>query len=380
MGIYTEEHEIFRRTLKKYIEKEIVPHLEEWEEKEEVPRSFWKKLGEQGYLCPWLDEKYGGTGAGFEYSVIINEEMAWAGVNAAVGVGVHSDIAAPYLYSYGSEEQKEKWLPGCATGDIILAIAMTEPNAGSDLQAIKTTAVKEGDEYVINGQKTFITNGISADVVIVACKTNPQADPPYTGVSLIVVENGTPGFIKGRKLKKLGVRSSDTAELFFDQCRVPAGNLLGQEGMGFFYLMQKLQQERLVSAIGSQSAAERILADAMEYAKTRTAFGRPIGKFQHNAFKIVEMATEVELGRTFINSLVADHIAGKDIVTRVSMAKWWIGEMVNRVAYHCLQLYGGYGFMEEYPIARAYRDVRAHTIYAGTTEIMKLIIARRLGF
>lgn len=237
-------------------------------------------------------------------------------------------------------------IAGCTTGDIILAIAMTEANAGSDLQAIKTTAVKEGDAYIINGQKTFISNGISADVVIVACKTDPKAVPAHKGISLVVVEDGAPGFIKSRKLDKLGLHC----------------------------------QERLVSAIGSQAAAERMLTDAIEYAKTREAFGQPTGKFQHNAFEIAEMATEVELGRTFLDSLIADHIAGKDIVTKVSMAKWWISKMANRVAYNCLQLYGGYGYMEEYPIARFYRDVRAHTIYAGTSEIMKLIIARRLGF
>lgn len=378
MGIYREEHEIFRRTFKKFVEKEMVPYIEEWEEKKEMPRAVWKKLGEQGYLCPWLDEQYGGTGAGFEYSVIINEELSRAG--AGIGIGLHSDIIAPYIYSYGTTEQKEKWLPGCATGDIVLAVAMTEPNAGSDLQALKTTALRENDEYIINGQKTFISNGISADVVVMACKTDPKAVPAHKGVSLIVVEDGTPGFIKSRKLNKMGLHSQDTAELYFENCRVPGANLLGQEGMGFIYLMEKLQQERLISAIGSQSLAERMLSDAMEYAKTREAFGQPIGKFQHNAFKIAEMATEIELGRTFLDSLTADHIAGKDVVTKVSMAKWWIGEMANRVAYQCLQLYGGYGVMEEYPIARFYRDVRAHTLYAGTTEIMKLIIARRLGF
>ena len=378
MGIYREEHEIFRRTFKKFVEKEMVPYIEEWEEKKEMPRAAWKKLGEQGYLCPWLDEQYGGTGAGFEYSVIINEELSRAG--AGIGIGLHSDIIAPYIYSYGTAEQKEKWLPGCATGDIVLAVAMTEPNAGSDLQALKTTALRENNEYIINGQKTFISNGISADVVVMACKTDPKAVPAHKGVSLIVVEDGTPGFIKSRKLNKMGLHSQDTAELYFENCRVPGANLLGQEGMGFIYLMEKLQQERLISAIGSQSLAERMLSDAMEYAKTREAFGQPIGKFQHNAFKIAEMATEIELGRAFLDGLTADHIAGKDVVTKVSMAKWWIGEMANRVAYQCLQLYGGYGVMEEYPIARFYRDVRAHTLYAGTTEIMKLIIARRLGF
>ncbi len=377
MGLYTEEHQIFRRTFKKFVKNELVPHIDEWEEKKEVPRDVWRKLGEQGYLCPWVDEKYGGAGAGFEYSAIINYELARAGVS--MGVGLHNDIIAPYIGSYATEEQKEKWLPGCTTGDIVLALAMTEPNAGSDLQAIKATAIKEGNEYVINGQKTFISNGISADVVIVLCKTDPHAEPAHKGISLLVVEDGTPGFIKSRKLDKLGLHSQDTAELFFDNCRVPADNLLGWEGTGFSCVMGKLQQERLVSAVGSQGLAERMLEDAIEYAKSRKSFGRPVSKFQHNSFKIAEMATEIEMGSVFLEKLIADHVEGKDIVSGVSMAKWWIGEMANRVAYNCMQLYGGYGYMEEYPIARHYRDVRCHTIYAGTTEIMKLIISRRLG-
>ncbi len=377
MELYREEHEMFRRSFQRFIAAELTPHAQEWEEQGEIPREIWRKFGEQGYLCPWLEEKYGGVGADFLYSAIINYELAKAGIS--IGVGLHSDIIAPYLNSYGTEEQKLSWLPGCASGETILAIAMTEPSAGSDLQGIKTTAIRNGDEYIINGQKTFITNAILADLVVVACKTNPQAVPASKGISLIVVEAGTPGFAKGRKLDKLGLRSQDTAELYFDNCRVPAGNLLGQEGMGFAYLMEKLQQERLVSVIGSQGLAERILADALEYSKTRQAFGRPIGKFQANSFKLAEMAAEVEIGKTFLESLIAEHYRGQEIVTRVSMAKLWIAEMANRVAYNCLQLYGGYGFMEEYPIARHFRDVRVHTIYAGTSEIMKLIIARKLG-
>ncbi|MEW5954376.1 MAG: acyl-CoA dehydrogenase family protein [Bacillota bacterium] len=380
MPLYSEEQQAFRRTFKKYVDKEILPRFEEWERHREVPRDFWREFGEYGYLCPWLPEEYGGAGAGFEYSMIILEELARAGAGGvAVGVGVHSEIAAPYLASFGSAEQKARWLPGCATGDMVMAIAMTEPGAGSDLQAIVTTAVKEGNKYVINGQKTFISNGICADLVLVACKTDPRVDPPHKGISLIAVEAGAPGLIKGRKLEKLGLHCQDTAEIYFEDCRVPVGNLIGQEGQGFACMMQKLQQERLITAALSQNLAERMLSDALEYAGTRQAFGKPIGKFQHNAFKIAGMATEVELGRTYLDRLVAEHIEGRDIITGVSMAKWWIGEMANRVAYDCLQLFGGYGYMEEYPIARHYRDVRAHTIFAGSTEVMKLIIARRLG-
>ncbi|MHB1651340.1 MAG: acyl-CoA dehydrogenase family protein [Desulfitobacteriaceae bacterium] len=377
MTLYTEEHEMFRRAFGKFVASELVPHIEEWEEQREIPRWVWRRFGEQGYLCPWLEEKYGGAGADFAYSAIVNEELAKAGVG--IGIGLHSDIIAPYIHAYGTEEQKAKWLPGCARGESILAIAMTEPGAGSDLQGMQMTAVRDGDEYVLNGSKTFISNGIAADLVIVAVKTGLQAVPASKGISLIVVEDGTPGFTKGRKLNKLGLHSQDTAELFFDNCRVPIGNRLGGEGQGFAYLMEKLQQERLVAAIGSQALAERVLSDAIAYAKTREAFGQPISKFQHNAFKIAEMATEVEIGKVFLERLIADHMAGLEIVTQVSMAKYWIAEMANRVAYQCLQLYGGYGYMEEYPIAHFYRDVRVHTLYAGTSEIMKLIIARKLG-
>ena len=376
MEIYSEDHKIFRQAFVRFVESELSPHIEEWEEQREIPRRVWLSMGRQGYLCPWLDEKYGGSGADFGFSAIINTELARAGVG--VGIGLHSDIIAPYIYAYGTEQQKLAWLPACARGEKILAVAMTEPQAGSDLQGIKTTAVRDGNDYIINGSKTFISNGTTADLVIVAVKTDLEA-PASKGISLLVVEDGTPGFTKGQKLKKLGMHSQDTAELFFENCRVPVSNLLGEEGKGFSYLMEKLQQERLISALGSQGMAERMLADTLDYVKTREAFGQPIGKFQHNAFKIAEMATEIEIGRVFVDSLIVDHMAGKEIVAKVSMAKYWIGEMANRVAYDCLQLHGGYGYMEEYPIARHFRDVRVHTIYAGTSEIMKLIIARKLG-
>jgi len=376
--IYSEEHDIFRQSFIKFLDKEVVPYLDAWEEEQEVPRSAWKKMGEQGYLCPWLEEKYGGSGAGFEYSVIITEEMSRVRANG-FSASLHSDIVAPYIHHYGTEAQKEKWLPGCASGDIILAVAMTEPGAGSDLQAIRTRAVRDGDDYILNGQKTFITNGYCCDLVIAAVKTDPEAKPAHKGISLIAVEAGTPGFVKGKRLHKMGLHIQDTAELFFEDCRVPATNLLGQEGQGFAYLMDQLQQERLIVVCRAQAAAEEMLRITLEYVKQREAFGQPIGRFQHNAFKLAEMATEVQLGRTFFDDLVADHIAGQDIVTKVSMAKWWIGEMANRVAYHCVQLHGGYGFMDEYAISKWARDIRAATLYAGTTEIMKYVIARRLG-
>ncbi|MFB3925142.1 MAG: acyl-CoA dehydrogenase family protein [Syntrophales bacterium] len=380
MGVtlFKEEHDIFRASFKKFLAKEVTPFLEEWEDAGIVPRQIWKKMGANGFLCPWLDEKYGGSGVGFEYSVIINEELSYIGANGLIA-GLHSDIIVPYIHSFGNEEQKLKWLPGCASGDIVTAIAMTEPGTGSDLAAIRTTAVRDGDEYVINGQKTFISIGIHCDLVIVVAKTDVKADPPFKGISLICVEAGTPGFTKGRKLKKMGFHSQDTAELNFEDCRVPASNLLGKEGSGFYYLMQKLQTERLVASIIAQAMAEAMLDMTIKYCKERTVFGKPISSFQHNTFKIVEMATEIELGRSFLNSLIADYIAGEDIVRKVSMAKYWIAEMANRVAYHCVQLHGGYGYMEEYPICRFARDIRVVPIFAGTTEVMKVIVGRMMG-
>lgn len=374
----TEEHEIFRESLRKFLEKEAYPYYEEWEKNKEVPRSFWKKLGEQGYLCPQVDEQYGGFNADFGFAVVLNEEMEKVG-SGMVGIGLHNDITIPYIESYGTEEQKERWLPGAVSGDLISAIAMTEPGAGSDLQGVRTTAIADGDDYIINGEKTFITNGYSADLVVVVCKTDPNAKPAYKGISLIVVEAGTPGFKKGKKLDKLGQHANDTSELIFEDVRVPKSNLLGEEGKGFYYLMEKLQQERLMVAIQAQAAAERMLEITMDYVKQREAFGQTVSKFQNTQFKIAEMATEIKIGRTFLDQLIVDHMKQKDIVTEVSMAKWWITDLAKKVATECLQLHGGYGYMEEYEIARRYRDVTVTSIYAGSNEIMKYIIAKNLG-
>jgi acyl-CoA dehydrogenase len=375
--MYQEEHQIFRETFKKFVSKEITPNAAQWEEERAVPRALWLKMGEQGFLCPWLPEQYGGMGLGFEYSVIINEELI-RGDGFGVGVPLHSDVATPYIYSFGNEAIKEKWLPKCASGEAITSIGLTEPNAGSDLAAIRTRAKRDGDHYVINGQKTFITNGYFADVIIVAVKTNPDAG--HKGISLILVDKDAPGFSRGRKLEKMGYHMQDTAELFFEDCRVPVSNLLGVEGEGFKCMMEKLQQERLEVSIKCQVMAEEILKEAINYAKAREAFGRRIGDHQYNAFRLADMATEVELGRTFLDALIREHIEGKNIVQRVSMAKYWLGEMVNRIAYQAVQIHGGYGYMEEYRVCRLSRDVRALSIFAGTSEIMKLIISRNLGF
>lgn len=373
-----EEHQIFRSTLRKFLEKEAIPFYDQWEEDRLIPRSFWLKLGEQGFLCPTVAESYGGSGVDFGFSTVINEELERVG-SSLVGVGLHNDIVIPYITAYGTEEQKERWLPKCVTGEIITAIAMTEPGTGSDLGNIKTTARLEGNHYILNGQKTFITNGIQSDLVVVACKTDANAVPKHKGISLIVVERDSPGFSRGRKLNKVGLHSQDTAELIFEDCIVPKENLLGEEGLGFKYLMEKLQQERLVVAIAAQTAAEEMLKITIDYVKSRQAFGQPISKFQNTRFKIAEMATDIEMGRVFLDQLIAQHIKGEDIVTKVSMAKWKLTETARRVASGCMQLHGGYGFMEEYEIARRYRDIPVASIYAGTNEIMKRIIAKNIG-
>ena len=375
---YTQEHQIFRESIRRYFEKEVTPHVETWEKAGIVPKEIWQNFGRQGFLCPWLPEIYGGVDADLLYSLISVEESAKTHFSGFLFF-LHSDIIVPYIEAFGSEEQKHRWLPGCATGELITAIAMTEPGTGSDLAAIRTTAVRNGDHYVLNGQKTFISNGINCDLVIVVAKTDPGAKPAHAGISLLVVEDGTPGFEKGRNLDKIGFHSQDTAEMAFVDCRVPVKNLLGQEGKGFYYLMKKLQQERLMTAIGAQVMAEEALRLTIDFAKSREAFGRPIGRFQYISFELANLATDVELGRTFLESLILDHMEGREIVQKVSMAKYWIAEMLNRVVERGVQFHGGYGYMEEYPIARLFRDARVYTIFAGTSEIMLLIISRYLG-
>ena len=373
-----EEHDMFRKSLQKFLEKEAVPYYDQWEKDKAIPRSFWRKCGEQGFLCPQFDEAYGGSNADFGYAVVLSEEMEKVGT-AMVGLGLHNDIVMPYIDYHGTEEQKARWMPKAVTGEYISAIAMTEPGVGSDLAAVQTTAIKDGDDYIINGEKTFITNGGSADLVIVVCKTDPKAEPAHRGISLFVVEAGMEGFSRGKKLNKVGQHASDTTELIFEDVRVPKENLLGEEGKGFYYLMKNLQQERLMVAISSIPSAEKMVNLTIDYVKERKAFGQPISKFQNTQFKIAEMKTEIEIGRAFVDRLIVDHIAEKDIVTDVSMAKWWTTDLAKRVAGECLQLHGGYGYMEEYEIARRYRDVAVTSIYAGSNEIMKQIIAKNIG-
>ena len=375
--LFDAEHEAFRESARAFITKELVPRQEEWEAAGVVSRDVWLAAGKQGFLGMAVDEEYGGGGVDdFRFNAIFDEELVSAGVSG-FGVPVHNDINVPYL-NLATEEQKRRWLPGFCSGEIITAIAMTEPGAGSDLQGIRTTAVRDGDEYVINGQKTFISNGILADLVIVVARTDPDAG--HKGISLIAVERGTPGFERGRNLDKIGQKSQDTAELFFNDVRVPAANLLGEEGQGFVYLMQNLPQERLSIAVAAAASAEKVLETTKQYCRDRTAFGRPIGKFQHIRFEIAEMATEVEIGRVFTDRCVRDHVRGELDVEHAAMAKWWLTELNKRVVDRCLQLHGGYGYMTEYPVAKAFLDSRVQTIYGGTTEIMKEIIGRSMGF
>ncbi|MEW5723812.1 MAG: acyl-CoA dehydrogenase family protein [Thermodesulfobacteriota bacterium] len=374
--LFTDEHRMFRDAFRRFVAAEITPNVPAWEQAREVPRDLWLKMGRAGYLCPWLPEEYGGLGLGFEYSMIINEELI-RGEGFGVGVPLHSDVAVPYIHDYARPEVKARWLPGCASGEVVTALGLTEPEAGSDLAAIRTRAEQHGDHWVLNGQKTFITNGYCADLIVTAVRTGPSSG--RKGLSLILVDKDAPGFSRGRKLEKMGYHMQDTAEHFFEDCRVPAENLLGEEGGGFKMMMAKLQQERLEVCIKCQVMAEECFKEGLEYAKVRRAFGRPIGDFQYNAFKLAEMATDVELGRTFLETLVLEHVRGRDIGQRVSMAKYWLGEMVNRVAYQAVQLHGGYGYMDEYRISRLYRDVRCLSIFAGTSEIMRLIVSRGLG-
>jgi acyl-CoA dehydrogenase len=376
--LFSEEHDQFRDAVRAWLAEHVLPHQERWREQGIVDREAWRSAGAHGLLCPWMEERYGGAGGDFLHSVVVSEELARA-YESGFAIPLHSDIVVPYLHSFGSEELKARWLPGCATGEVITALAMTEPDTGSDLAAIRTRAVRDGDDYVITGTKTFISNGLSCDLVVVAVRTGGPDTPAHEALSLIVVEADRPGFSRGRKLAKMGMASQDTSELHFDGCRVPASNLLAVEGTGFFMLMQKLQQERLVVAICAQASAEKVVEDTIAYCEQRKAFGRPISQFQNTRFKLAECATEVEVGRAFLDRLIAEHAAGAYLVKECSMAKLWQTEMLSRVCDTCLQLFGGYGYMLEYPITRAFMDARVQRIYAGTNEIMKVIIAKQLG-
>lgn len=372
--LFNVEHQMFREAFRTFITREILPYYDLWEEQGCVAREVWPKAGAQGFLCMDVPEQFGGAGIqDFRYNAVIAEELARAAI-MGVGFGLHTDIVVPYLLRYATAEQKERWLPPVARGECITAIAMTEPNAGSDLAGIRTTAIRHGDHYVLNGQKTFISNGILNDLVIVAAKTDPSQD--HHGMSLLIVERGMDGYERGRNLEKIGLHAQDTAELFFKDVQVPINNLLGEEGQGFVYLMQQLPQERLSMAIGAIAGSEAAFEWTVQYCRERQAFGQTLSSLQHIRFILAEMKTEIQVGQAFIDRCILAHDQGELTTEEASMAKWWTTELQKRVVDQCLQLHGGYGYMREYPISRAYLDARVQTIYGGTTEIMKEIIGR----
>ena len=373
----TEELDVFRDQFRRFLAKDLAPHAETWRNQKLVDRSAWRALGEMGALLPSVPEAYGGLGANFAYEAAVIEDLETVVSEVATGVSVHSAIVAHYILNYGSEEQKLRWLPKMAKGEFIGAIAMTEPGTGSDLQGVRTTARKQGNSYVINGQKTFITNGQAADLIIVVARTG---GPGAKGLSLIVVETeGNEGFRRGRNLDKIGLHASDTSELFFDNAVAPPENLLGSdEGNGFVQLMQQLPQERLALAVGAVASMERAISLTTAYTKERKAFGQPIIEFQNTAFKLAERKTEAMIARVFVDWCVERLVAGELDTVTASMAKWWCSQKQVETADECLQLHGGYGYMQEYPISRMFVDARIQKIYGGTNEIMKLLIARSL--
>ncbi|WP_433437278.1 acyl-CoA dehydrogenase family protein [Nonomuraea sp. CA-141351] len=377
--LFDEEHLLFRETVREFMAREVVPHHAQWEKDGIVPREVWKKAGELGMFGFSVPEEYGGAGIkDFRYNAVILEEITRHGASG-LGFSLHNDVMAPYLVDLTNDEQKQRWLPGFVGGELITAIAMSEPGAGSDLQGIRTTAILEGDHYLVNGQKTFITNGINADLVVVVAKTDPGAGAK--GTTLVVVERGMEGFERGRNLEKIGMKAQDTAELFFENVRVPVANRLGpRDGEGFFQLMNNLPQERLSIAVGAVAAAEAVLEETIEYCKTRKAFGRSIGSFQNTRFVLAELATETEIARHYVDKCILALNVGELTAVDAAKAKWWTTELQNKVIDRCLQLHGGYGYMMEYPVAKAWLDSRVQTIYGGTTEIMKEIIGRTFGF
>ncbi|MDQ0989344.1 acyl-CoA dehydrogenase family protein [Streptomyces sp. V3I7] len=377
--LYDQDHEDFRDVVREFVAREVVPHQERWETDRLIGREVWTAAGKQGLLGLAAPEGYGGGGqADFRYRTVMMEEFARIGAaSLESAISVHDDIVLPYLLDLGTEEQKRCWVPGMCTGETVSAIAMTEPGAGSDLQGIRTTAVRDGDHWVLDGAKTFITNGIQSDLVIVLARTDPAAGA--RGMSLFVVERGMPGFTRGRKLDKIGLHAQDTAELFFDSVRVPATNLLGTEGRGFMHLMERLPRERMAIAVWAQCVTETALEQTLEYCTERTAFGKPVADFQHSRFLLAELTTQSDVTRVYIDRAIEALNDGTLTAVDAAKAKWWTTELQTKTVDRCLQLHGGYGYMTEYPIARAYLDARIQTIYGGTTEIMKEIIGRSLG-
>jgi len=377
-NIYDEDHEAYRSTVREFVERTLRPRAEEMLEARSIPRDIWKEAGKQGLFGLGIPEEFGGAGAeDYRFNAVNAEEIAAFNAAASSCFGIHADVCPPYIVDLGTDEQKQRWLPGMASGELICAIAMTEPSGGSDLAALRTSAVRDGDDWVVNGSKTFITNGYQADLVIVATRTDPSRGAK--GITLFMVENGMAGFSRGRKLDKVGQEESDTAELFFDNLRVSDANRIGEEGMGFVAMMQRLPQERIGAAISNTSHAAQILTETIAYTKERTAFGQPIGSFQHNKFKIAELVTKLEVTQAYVDDCVEAHAAAKLTAVDAAKAKWWSAQVQNDVLDECVQLYGGYGYMNEYRVARAWRDARVTKIWAGSNEIMKELIGRDLG-
>jgi len=374
--LFAPEHETFRDSVRRFMQEEVVPHDERWQEQGYADKEVWRKAGANGFLCPTMPPEYGGAGADKLYSVVLMEEQARAN-NSTLGFGLHSEIVAPYLLAYGAEALKKKYLPKMASGEMVGAIAMSEPAAGSDLQGVKTTALKKDGFYLLNGSKTFITNGWNCDMVIVVAKTDPARGAK--GTSLLIVDTSMKGFTKGKRLKKMGLKGQDTAELFFDNVEVPAQNLLGQENSGFIYLMQELPWERLQIAIAAAAKAEAAIEWTRTYVTERKAFGKPVSSFQNTRFKLAELATEVQVARVFVDRCIELLLKKSLDTATASMAKYWVTDLECKVMDECVQLHGGYGYMWEFPIARAYVDARVQRIYGGTNEIMKEVISRSMG-
>ena len=371
---YNEDHEMFRDSVRKFFDRALYPNLDRWEEDGIVDRDFWKACGEAGVLCPQVPEEYGGLGLDYGYNAVVGEELSYAGSSA--GITLQSDITVDYINNYGSDEQKRRWLPGMVSGDIISAIAMTEPGAGSDLQGVRTTARRDGNHYVINGSKTYITNGQHADVIIVVAKTDP--DKGAKGISLILVESDREGFSRGRNLDKIGQKSADTSELFFNDVRVPITNCLGEENKGFVYLMQQLPQERLQIAVAGQAGAQRAFDEAVKFTKDRKAFGKTVFDFQNTKFTLADLKSKLQVGWAHLDWCINRHVAGQLTAAEASAAKLWHTELQWAACDAALQLHGGAGYMNEYPIARLWRDARVQRIYGGTSEIMKEVVGRSI--
>ncbi len=376
--LYDEDHEAFRGSVKEFLDRQVRPHLEDYQEAHALPREFWLEAGKQGLLGLEVPEEYGGTGAGdYRFNAVLTEELAKVNMALPSCLGIHADIVAPYLVHLTTDEQRKRWLPDFCSGELLTAIGMTEPSGGSDLAALRTTAVRDGEHWVINGSKTFITNGYSADLVVVAARTAPEKKA--RGITLFGVRSDAPGFSRGRKLDKVGQDESDTAELAFEDVRVTDDDIIGELDEGFIHMMTWLPQERLGSAITNLAHARQILDETIDYAKQRQAFGKPIGTFQHNQFLLAELVTRVEVTQAYVDQCVAAHTDGKLTAIDAAKAKWWTAQVQNDVLDHCVQLHGGYGYMNEYRVARAWRDARVTKIWAGSNEIMKMLIGRDLG-